>query len=107
MFDALSCWFQSDEFRGCVFINTAGEVGDPQAPVRVISRQHRQKLLAYIEHLCQRTSCPQPTPLPRQLLLLIEGAITLARVMGELDAADTAKDMDRTLLKQAATLPAE
>ncbi|AHF79221.1 TetR family transcriptional regulator (plasmid) [Sodalis praecaptivus] len=107
MFDALSLWFQSVDFRGCVFINTAGEIGDADAPLRVISKRHKQKLLAYIHHLCEQTPCPQPARLARQLLLLIEGAITLARVMGALDAANIAKDTARTLLAQACPPPAD
>jgi hypothetical protein len=35
------------------------------------------------------------------LLVLMEGAITVSRVMGDYDAADTARDVAQLLLKQA------
>jgi hypothetical protein len=41
----------------------------------------------------------QPLPLARQLLILIEGAITMSRVMGDYSAADDAKDVAQLLLK--------
>lgn len=32
MFTVLKRWFESEGFRGCAFINTDGEVGDPDDP---------------------------------------------------------------------------
>lgn len=52
MFTVLKSWFESEGFRGCAFINTAGEVGDPEDPVRQIAKMHKQKLLDYTLELC-------------------------------------------------------
>lgn len=101
MFTALKSWFQSEGYRGCAFINTAGEVGDPADPIRQIVRNHKQKLLDYTLELTEQLDVEQPADLARQLLILMEGAITLSRVMGDLDAADTAKDVAKLLLEQA------
>ncbi|WP_025983512.1 TetR family transcriptional regulator C-terminal domain-containing protein, partial [Xanthomonas phaseoli] len=88
-------------YRGCAFINTAGEVGDPDDPVRKIAKHHKQKLLDYTLELTGQLGITQPDALARQLLLLMEGAITVSRVMGDEDAADTARDIAQLLLKQA------
>lgn len=101
MFTVLKDWFRSESYRGCAFINTAGEVGDPADPIREIARNHKQKLLDYTLELTEQLDVEQPAALARQLLVLMEGAITLSRVMGDYGAADTAKDVAKLLLEQA------
>ncbi|WP_288390183.1 TetR/AcrR family transcriptional regulator, partial [uncultured Acinetobacter sp.] len=98
MFSALKNWFQSEGFRGCAFINTAGETGDPEDPVRHIAKLHKQKLLDYIFELISQMNVEQPMVLAKQLLILIEGAITTSHVMGDMSSADSAKDVAQLLL---------
>jgi len=100
IFTVLKRWFESEGYRGCAFINTAGEVGNPDDPVRQIARLHKQKLLDYLLELTGQLNTPQPLPLARQLLILIEGAITMSRVMGDYRAADDAREVAQLLLKQ-------
>lgn len=101
MFTVLKGWFESEGYRGCAFINTAGEVGDADDPVRRIARHHKQKLLDYVQELTGQLDVAQPAALARQLLVLLEGAITVSRVMGDHDAADTARNIAQVLLEQA------
>ncbi|ARJ43977.1 TetR family transcriptional regulator [Pantoea alhagi] len=101
MFTVLRGWFESDGFRGCAFINTAGEVGDPDDPVRQIAKLHKQKLLDYTLELTRQLNIEHPLALARQLLILTEGAITMSHVMGDASAADSARDVAQLLLKQA------
>ncbi|AOE60596.1 TetR/AcrR family transcriptional regulator [Pseudomonas corrugata] len=97
IFTVLKGWFESDGFRGCAFINTAGEVGDPDDPIRHIAKLHKQKLLDYTLELTEQLNTEHPVVLARQLLILIEGAITMARVMGDYSAVDDAKEVARLL----------
>jgi AcrR family transcriptional regulator len=101
MFTVLKGWFESEGYRGCAFINTAGEVGDPDDPIRHIAKHHKQKLLDYTLELTTQLDIQQPDALARQLLVLMEGAITVSRVMGDYNAADTARDVAEVLLEQA------
>lgn len=101
MFTVLKGWFESEGFHGCAFINTAGEVGDPNDPIRLIAKLHKQKLLDYTQELCEQLNIEHPSALATQLLILMEGAITMARVMGDYRAADSARDVAQLLLKQA------
>ncbi len=98
LFSVLKDWFASDGFRGCAFINTSGETGDPQDPVRLVAKAHKQKLLAYLGELCTEHGVQDPQAMARQLLILIDGAITVALVMGDHSAADNAQCMARKLL---------
>lgn len=100
MFTVLKRWFESEGFRGCAFINTAGEVGDPQDPIRLIAKLHKQKLLAYTLELCEQLDIADPDPLANQLLILMEGAITVARVMGDYSSADNAQAVARLILEK-------
>jgi transcriptional regulator, TetR family len=101
MFTVLKSWFESEGFRGCAFINTAGEVGDPDDPVRQIAKMHKQKLLDYALELCGQLNIERPDALARQLLVLVEGAITTTYVMGDRNAADDARDVAKVLLERA------
>jgi len=105
MFTVLKGWFESEGFHGCAFINTAGEVGDPNDPIRLIAKLHKQKLLDYAHELCEQLNIEHPSALATQLLILMEGAITMARVMGDYSAADSARDVAQLLLKQALPHP--
>ncbi len=98
LFTVLKSWFASEGFRGCAFINTSGETGDPQDPVRLVAKEHKQKLLDYVCELCTEHGAEDPQMLARQLLILIDGAITVALVMGDHSAADNAQCMARKLL---------
>lgn len=105
MFTVLKSWFESDGFRGCAFINTAGEVGDPEDPVRQIAKMHKQKLLDYALELTEQLNVEHPEDLARQLLILLEGAITLSYVMGDGSAADNAQDIAKLMLERASPGP--
>ena len=100
IFDVLGSWFASDGFRGCAFINTAGEVGDADDPIRQIAKLHKQKLLDYTLELTRQLQVDDPVKLARQLFVLIEGTITVARVMGDLTALDSAREIAKLLLEQ-------
>jgi len=100
IFTVLNSWFKSEGFRGCAFINTAGETGDPEDPVRQLAKMHKQKLLDYFGELSKQLNIQHPEDLSRKLLILIEGAITTSYVMGDPDAADNAREIAQMLLKQ-------
>lgn len=100
IFAVLKSWFESDDFRGCAFINTAGEVGDVDDPIRHIAKLHKQKLLDYILELTGQLGIEDPRSLAKQLFVLIEGTITVARVMGDYSLLDSAREAAIVLLKE-------
>ena len=81
VFSALKTWFGSADFRGCAFINTSGETGNPQDPVRLLAKAHKQKLFEYLLELCEAHGTPAPEQQAAQLLILVDGAITIALIM--------------------------
>ncbi|WP_454674169.1 TetR/AcrR family transcriptional regulator [Achromobacter pestifer] len=102
IFDALREWFASDGFRGCAFINAAGEIGDPANPIREVARLHKARLLDHVRTLMQAADLPDPTETARQWLVLIDGAIAVALVTGDLSITDSAERAAATLLPASA-----
>lgn len=98
IFDALREWFASDGFRGCAFINAAGEIGDPANPIREVARLHKARLLDHVRTLMQAADLPDPTETARQWLVLIDGAIAVALVTGDLSITDSAERAAAALL---------
>jgi AcrR family transcriptional regulator len=93
MFDVLREWFASDVFHGCAFLNAAGEIASPDDPIRVVAREHKERLLAFVRTQCDDfvaavgVDARRAASLSRQLLILIDGAIGVALVSGDPDAA--------------------
>lgn len=99
MFDALREWFASDGFRGCAFLNAAGEIGDDASPILAVSREHKARLLAYVRELTQAAALPAPDEAALQLLVLIDGAIAVALVSRDPAIADSAQRAAARLLR--------
>ncbi|RQH03889.1 TetR/AcrR family transcriptional regulator [Paraburkholderia dinghuensis] len=104
MFDVLREWFASDDFHGCAFLNAAGETASPDDPVRLIAREHKARLLAFVREQCDALVAANEMDrrhaarLARQWLILIDGAIGVALVSGDADAALDARAAARQLL---------
>lgn len=98
-FDALEEWFFSPDFRGCAFINAAGEIGDASTPIRAVAKEHKVKLRHYLRELAEEYGADNPDEMATEFLILIDGAITVALVTGNKDAARDAKKIARKLLR--------
>ncbi|MCO1374545.1 TetR/AcrR family transcriptional regulator [Burkholderia multivorans] len=107
MFDVLRDWFAQPGFHGCVFLNTSGEIADADDPVRVVAREHKARLLAFVRERLdayadvagiERRTLAR---LARQWLVLIDGAIGVALVSGDAGAARDARAAAELLLDAA------
>lgn len=104
MFDVLRGWFASEGFHGCAFLNAAGEIASPDDPVREVARLHKARLLAFIGEQCEAwaesvgADRRMAARLARHWLILIDGAIGVALVSGEADAALDARAAGQHLL---------
>ncbi|MBU9221760.1 TetR/AcrR family transcriptional regulator [Burkholderia multivorans] len=107
MFDVLRDWFAQPDFHGCAFLNTSGEIADADDPVRVVAREHKARLLAFVRERLdayadvagiERRALAR---LARQWLVLIDGAIGVALVSGDAGAARDARTTAELLLDAA------
>lgn len=97
-FDALDAWFHTEDFNGCAFINAAGEIGDSDDPIRAIAQEHKIKLRDYLREIAVAHEAADPDQLAADLLILIDGAITVAKVLGHKQAAREAQQLAKKLL---------
>jgi AcrR family transcriptional regulator len=111
MFEVLRAWFASVDFHGCAFLNAAGEIGVPDDPIRLVARDHKIRLLNFVRELFDEYAAEtghdsrHAAKLARQWLILIDGAIGVALVSGEPDAARDARSAAERLLGDAPDSP--
>ena len=101
LFDAHREWFESDGFRGCMFINAAAEFGQLSGPIHAVAGEHKRLVTAYIKDLAEAAGAADPAALALQLCLLLDGATAGAHVTGDPSAAEAARAAAETLFGAA------
>jgi AcrR family transcriptional regulator len=99
IYDMLARWFDQDDFRGCVFINSFGELGATAPRVAEIVRAHKADFQARVAELVADAGAP--ASLAPQLAILAEGAQTTAAIAGTNEPARQARDAAEVLIDNA------
>lgn len=99
IFDYLGEWFGENDFRGCGFINSFGELGGTIESLAGIVRDHKADFQAYVAQLVEQAG--GPAWLGPQLAILAEGAQTTAAIAGTAQAADDARRAAQILMDAA------
>jgi AcrR family transcriptional regulator len=99
IYDMLARWFDEDDFRGCVFINSFGELGATAPRVAEIVRTHKAEFQARLADIVAEAGAP--ISLAPQLAILAEGAQTTAAIAGTNDAARQAREAAEVLIDAA------
>ncbi|MET7534248.1 TetR/AcrR family transcriptional regulator [Streptomyces goshikiensis] len=97
VFDWLYLWFNEPDFRGCGFINSFGELGASSQTIADIAKAHKRAFRQYVADLVAVAEAPSWLADP--LVLLAEGAMTTAAILGSPEPARQAKDAARILLR--------
>lgn len=96
IFDFLDAWFREDNFRGCAFINSFGELGATMPTVVDAAHQHKREFIEYVTELAVQAGCPASLGL--QISLLAEGAQTTAAISESPESAAAAMNAAVVLL---------
>jgi len=99
IYDMLARWFDQDDFRGCVFINSFGELGATAPRIAQIVRSHKADFQARLAEIVAEVGAP--AYLAPQLAILAEGAQTTAAIAGTNDAAKQARQAAAVLIDAA------
>jgi AcrR family transcriptional regulator len=99
IFDFLRDWFESEDFRGCIFINSFGESGPTSDLVGVMVRTQKADFQRLVERLSLEAG--GTATLARQLALLAEGAQTSAAIGNDPSWADDARAAAEALIDLA------
>lgn len=101
LFDTAEEWFRSPNFYGCIFINATGEFSQADSPIRHVCRDFKRMMHGFLFDQCRQIAVAQPERLAARLALVLEGAIATAQVSGADAAADTAREVARTVIGAA------
>jgi AcrR family transcriptional regulator len=71
-------WFSSEQYRGCVFINSVSELGEVMPELVFISQQHKLDMTKHIESLLVGFANKESTA--NALALAIDGAIIRSQI---------------------------
>ncbi len=107
IFDAMSEWHGGPDFRGCLFLKASGEYPDLEDPVHRVASDQKRRSLELLTSLAADAGAASPRLLAQRLLLLCEGATSLAQVVGGSEAARQARDAAALVLRQMLPEPAE
>ena len=100
-FDFLQDWFKDKSFYGCPFMSAASEFGDRPGLVFQQAAMHKRLMIAYFEELARAAHLNEPQKIAREINLLHEGAIAMAHITGDADAALIAKSIAKNLIDKA------
>lgn len=110
LFNAFDDWFHSrvpdiDHFNGCFFINASAEFGDRDNPIHRACAEHKADITASIRrHVDELALSKELTEEITSLVVLLkEGAISMAHVQGNLNAALEAKGILKNILNSYAS----
>lgn len=100
VFDYLAEWFAQPSFRGCMFINSVGELGGTSDDVQRIARCHKLALRDYLAELAE--ACGVARDVADQLAILANGAMVAAAIYGSgAEAAASARSAATAVLAAA------
>ena len=99
-FDVLDTWFNDPEFRGCLFINVAGEFADPRDPIHRAAAEHKRKTRDVFRDLARAAGAADPDLCADEFTILMEGTLVLRQVHGRNDAARVARAAVERLLER-------
>ena len=98
LFLALNDWFHDDvkeiaPFRGCYFNNVSAEYNDTDQPIHQLCADHKQRILKLItDHVQCSDIKPEDIEKTANIIVMLkEGAIIQASVLGDLSAAKKAQ----------------
>lgn len=100
-FGQLELWLQDCEFKGCPFVAAAGEFGTDKSPVFLQVRLHKRLYLAFFEELVRAAQLPDPKRLAVQIMILHEGVVAYAQVLGTAGVVATARAAAERLIASA------
>ena len=99
LYDFLGRWFTDGDYRGCVFIDTFGELGATSPRIASLVRDHKLDFQQYVSRLAVEAGGTEA--LGQQLAILAEGAQTTSAISGTPDAAAHARAAAETLIDAA------
>jgi AcrR family transcriptional regulator len=101
IFDWLYEYWSRDDWRGCPFVNAAAELAPEKDAVREVALQSKMILRNSLRQFAAAAKVQEPEKTADALMLLIEGATTMAMLEKNPKVALKAKEVARAILRPA------
>jgi len=99
IFDWLYEYWSRDDWRGCPFVNAAAELAPETDTVREVALQSKMTLRNSLREFAAAAKVQEPEKAADALMLLIEGATTMAMLEKNPRVALKAKEVARAILR--------
>lgn len=103
VFDVAEEWFSSDNFYGCIFIGASSEFPEINTPLRNVCKDFKRMVQEYIQKLAEQAEMENSAQLAAHLVLLLEGAISMAQINNSSLSAKQAKEAALMLIEAHST----
>lgn len=101
IFDWLYEYWSRDDWRGCPFVNAAAELAPETDAVRKVALRSKVILRDSLRQFAAVAKVREPEKVADALMLLIEGATTMAMLQKDPKVALKAKEVARAILRPA------
>ncbi len=98
VFDFLHLWFQTPEFKGCLYIKACAEFQDPGHEIHRFAANHKMRMRALFEEHISAGDNEAAQAQSAAISLLVDGAIVNAQMHQEPASALRAKEVARLVL---------
>ena len=101
IFDVAEELIGRKDFNGCLFVGAAGEYPEEGTPIRNTCKESKNLMLDYLSQLAVQAGARQPKDLAQQLMILLEGALSLAKIHKSPLSAVQAKKAGKVLINDS------
>ena len=100
IFVNLADWAADPDWQSSGFTRAAMELaGLPGHPARAVARRHKAAVEGWFAERFREAGCREPAVLAREIMLLLEGCLSLMLLHGDRSYADTARNAARRLVQ--------
>lgn len=106
LFSALAAYAGRPKWRGCGFTRAAVELaGQPGHPAVVMAADHKKRFEGWLAEELRSGGVAEPLPAARQLMILLEGAISQMLIHGETSYALAAGEAAAAIVAKGLASP--
>jgi AcrR family transcriptional regulator len=98
LFDAVENIIESEDFRGCVFVNVSIEFPLPHEPAHLAAARSKAAVERIVRELAEQAGAADPAALAQELCLVMEGAYVTRHVSGNPDTVAIARQIAERII---------
>jgi len=101
IFDLTARDIAGSDYRGCPMLNTHTEFPDPGHPAHAVSVLHKNEVRNWLRELADAAGASDPATLADDLLIILNGVLATASVLGPTGPASRGAELARQLIDAA------